>query len=602
MARSYSQGRIVQKLLSMSNANTPELPTSPEPMEPTVAIPETAAASTEKPAVSPEPTESFGSLLSDFEQSHKRKAEDGSRQIAATVVAVNAESAFLDIGYKTEGILPLTAFGGEADAPSVGDKFSVSVKGRDIDGYYELSLFKVARPKDFTSLEEAFEQKETISGTVTGVVKGGLTVDIGMRAFMPASRSGVRDAAEMEKLVGQEIRCRITKLDVAEEDAVVDRRGVLEEEEKLNKDRRYAEIKEGDVLHGTVRTLMDYGAFVEIGGADGLLHISDMAWTRIAKPSDVLTVGQEIEVKVLKIDPETRKISLGMKQLLAHPWDAVAEKYHVGDKVRGVVTRTADFGAFVELEPGVEGLIHVSEMSWAKKVRKGDDMVKTGETVDVVILGIDLAQQRMSLGLKQTLGDPWAEAAQKFPVGSQVDGTVTSFMKFGAFVQLAEGVEGMVHISEIVADRRLNHPSDALRVGEHVKAKVLELDQEKRQLRLSIKQLIPTGLDEFVEEHQEGDTVSGRIVDVTDGLARVELGEGVFAMSTLPVASAVVEAAPVAGALDLSSLSSMLNAKWKGGASSVAAKPEPVRAGQIRSFRIAKLDRDAKTLELVLLP
>ena len=602
MARSYSQGRIVQKLLSMSNANTPELPTSPEPMEPTVAIPETAAASTEKPAVSPEPTESFGSLLSDFEQSHKRKAEDGSRQIAATVVAVNAESAFLDIGYKTEGILPLTAFGGEADAPSVGDKFSVSVKGRDIDGYYELSLFKVARPKDFTSLEEAFEQKETISGTVTGVVKGGLTVDIGMRAFMPASRSGVRDAAEMEKLVGQEIRCRITKLDVAEEDAVVDRRGVLEEEEKLNKDRRYAEIKEGDVLHGTVRTLMDYGAFVEIGGADGLLHISDMAWTRIAKPSDVLTVGQEIEVKVLKIDPETRKISLGMKQLLAHPWDAVAEKYHVGDKVRGVVTRTADFGAFVELEPGVEGLIHVSEMSWAKKVRKGDDMVKTGETVDVVILGIDLAQQRMSLGLKQTLGDPWAEAAQKFPVGSQVDGTVTSFMKFGAFVQLAEGVEGMVHISEIVADRRLNHPSDALRVGEHVKAKVLELDQEKRQLRLSIKQLIPTGLDEFVEEHQEGDTVSGRIVDVTNGLARVELGEGVFAMSTLPVASAVVEAAPVAGALDLSSLSSMLNAKWKGGASSVAAKPEPVRAGQIRSFRIAKLDRDAKTLELVLLP
>ncbi len=586
----------------MSNANTPELPTSPEPMEPTVAIPETAAASTEKPAVSREPTESFGSLLSDFEQSHKRKAEDGSRQIAATVVAVNAESAFLDIGYKTEGILPLTVFGGEADAPSVGDKFSVSVKGRDIDGYYELSLFKVARPKDFTSLEEAFEQKETISGTVTGVVKGGLTVDIGMRAFMPASRSGVRDAAEMEKLVGQDIRCRITKLDVAEEDAVVDRRGVLEEEEKVNKDRRYAEIKEGDVLHGTVRTLMDYGAFVEIGGADGLLHISDMAWTRIAKPSDVLTVGQEIEVKVLKIDPETRKISLGMKQLLAHPWDAVAEKYHVGDKVRGVVTRTADFGAFVELEPGVEGLIHVSEMSWAKKVRKGDDMVKTGETVDVVILGIDLAQQRMSLGLKQTLGDPWAEAAQKFPVGSQVEGTVTSFMKFGAFVQLAEGVEGMVHISEIVADRRLNHPSDALRVGEHVKAKVLELDQEKRQLRLSIKQLIPTGLDEFVEEHQEGDTVSGRIVDVTDGLARVELGEGVFAMSTLPVASAVVEAAPVAGALDLSSLSSMLNAKWKGGASSVAAKPEPVRAGQIRSFRIAKLDRDAKTLELVLLP
>jgi small subunit ribosomal protein S1 len=556
----------------------------------------------ETSAVQPEmeENESFGEMLAGFDKSHPRKSEEGgSRQIEAMVVAVTAESVFLDIGYKTEGVLPVTAFA-DGKVPVVGDRMLVTSKGRNEEGYYDLSKIKVAQPKDWGSLEEAFAAKATIGGTVTGVVKGGLTVDVGTRAFMPASRSGVRDAAEMEKLVGQEIRCRITKLDTEDEDVVVDRRVVLEEEERGAKEQRYAELKEGDTVSGTVRSLMEYGAFIDMGGMDGLLHIGEISWVRVSKPEDVLSVGQTVEVKIVKIDPATKRIGLSMKQLLPHPWDAVPEKYRVGERVRGPVTRVTDFGAFVELEPGVEGMIHLSEMSWAKKVRKPEDMVKVGEVVEAVILGISPAEKRMALGLKQTLGDPWAEAGTRFAVGSTVTGPVASITKFGAFVQLAEGVEGMIHISEIVADRRLNHPTDVLRVGQVVQAKVLEFDKEKRQLKLSMKQLIPTGLDEFLVEHAVGDKVTGRLMEVSGGTARVELGEGVVAACRLDAAAPVAEEASSGRALDLSSLSSMLNAKWKGGTSTSAAKPEEVKAGQVRSFTITGLDIEAKRIELEL--
>src|SRR5580700_2749386 len=288
-----------------------------------------------------EGTESFGDILSQYQKSHSRKTE-GSRQLQATVIAVNAESVFFDIGYKSEGILPLAALQGETLKP--GDKCLVTVKGRDLDGYYELSRFKVERPMDWTGLEKAFADKTTVLGTVTGVIKGGFSVDVGVRAFMPASRSGVREAAEMEKLVGQEIRCRITKLDATEEDLVVDRRVIAEEEARSAKDRMYSEIKEGDTVSGTVRNLADYGAFVDVGGVDGLLHVSDISWGRVNKPGDVLTVGQEIEARVLKIDVEKQRISLGLKQLQPHPWDSVPEKYKTGERVRGAVSRLADFG------------------------------------------------------------------------------------------------------------------------------------------------------------------------------------------------------------------------------------------------------------------
>src|SRR6185295_13966610 len=285
-----------------------------------------------------EPDESFGDILSQYEQTHSHRIEEGKKGLEGTVIAITSESVFLDIGFKTEGIIPLAEFQSAGETVKAGDRLPVSIKGRDPEGYYELSRLKVERPKDWSSLEKAFADKAAVAGVVTSVVKGGLSVDLGVRAFMPASRSGARDAAEMEKLIGQEIRCRIIKLDVADEDVVVDRRAVLEDEERESKERRYSEVKEGEIVQGTVRSLTDYGAFVDIGGVDALLHVADISWGRVNKPADVLTVGQEVDAKILKVDPAKRRISLGMKQLLPHPWELASEKYKAGDRVKGSVT------------------------------------------------------------------------------------------------------------------------------------------------------------------------------------------------------------------------------------------------------------------------
>jgi small subunit ribosomal protein S1 len=554
-----------------------------------------------------ETSEAFGEMLSQYEKSHTRKTEDGGKQLVGTVIALSGDSVFLDIGFKSEGVLPLSVLQATGETVKPGDKLSVSVKGRDPEGYYQLTRAKVERPTDWSALEKAFADKATIVGTVTGVIKGGLTVDVGVRAFMPASRSGARDAAELEKMVEQEILCRIIKLDVADEDVVVDRRAVLEEEERSVKERRYSEMKEGDTVSGTVRSLTDYGAFVDLGGVDALLHVSDIAWSRVNKAADVLSVGQQLEVKVLKIanDSGKRRISVGIRQLQPHPWDAVAGKYNVGERVRGAVTRVAEFGAFVELEPGIEGLIHVSEMSWGKKLRSASTLVKPGEIVDAVILGVNTGDRRMSLGLKQALGDPWADAAQRFAAGTVIEGPVVSITKFGAFVQLTEGVEGMIHISDMSAEKRINHPQEVLKVGQLIKAQVLAIDTEKRQLRLGIKQLLPSGLDEYIAEHKEGDVVSGRLIDISNGQARVELGEGIQANCRMNAAgpatekASQAETAPTSKA-DLSSLGSMLQARWKGATPALDSKPEAARAGQIRKFKITKLDPSAKKVELEL--
>lgn len=559
---------------------------------------------------SPDSNESFGDMLAQYEKSHARKrtGDDGPKQLEGVIIAVSADSVYLDIGFKSEGILPLADFQASGETPKSGGKLLVSVKGRDPEGYYQLSRTKVEQPKDWNALEKAFADKATVVGKVTGMIKGGFSVDVGVRAFMPASRSGVRDAAEMPKLVEQEILCRIIKLDVAEEDLVVDRRVVLEEEERSTKARRYSEMKEGDTVSGTVRSLTDYGAFIDLGGVDALLHVSDIAWTRINKAADVLSIGQPIEAKVLKItaDADKRRISVGMKQLLPHPWDAAAGKYNVGERVRGTVTRVAEFGAFVELEPGIEGLIHVSEMSWGKKLRSASTLVKPGEVVDAIILAINLPERRMSLGLKQALGDPWADASEKFAVGSIVEGPVVSITKFGAFVQLAEGVEGMIHISDMSPEKRINHPSDMLKIGQVVKAQVLAFDKDKRQIKLGMKQLVPSGLDEYIAEHKAGDVVSGRMMEVSGGQARVELGEGIQAQCSVNVAAAEkekdtpVESNPASSKPDLSSLGSMLQARWKGASPAANAKPEPLRTGQVRQFRIKKLDVPTKKIELEL--
>lgn len=548
----------------------------------------------ESPQAADESTESFGEIFAQYEKSHRAKPEERAKGREGTVVAVTADSVLVDIGYKAEGILPLTAFANEPR--KVGDKLIVSIKGRDPEGYYQLARGRVERPKDWAALEKAFAEKLTIVGTVTGVVKGGLSVDVGVRAFMPASRTGTRDAAEMEKLVEQEIRCRITKLDVTEEDVVVDRRVIAEEEERAAKDRRYSEVKEGEIVHGTVRSLTEYGAFVDIGGVDALLHVSDISRARINKPSDALSAGQEVEVKVLKIDAEKHRISVGMKQLEPDPWEHAPSKYKPGDRARGTVTRLLDFGAFVELEPGLEGLIHVSEMSWAKKVKSPSDVVKPGDTVEAVVLSVSPAERRIGLGLKQALGDPWSEVPQKFPVGTVVEGPVTSLTKFGAFVQLSDGIEGMIHVSDISAEKRINHPQDVFKVGQPVKAVVLEVDSEKRRLKLGVKQMLPSSIEEYIAEHKNGDAVSGRVMEVSGNQAKIELGEGIFATCRIAAKEPASDKKQATG--DLSSLTAMLQARWKGGSGPVT--PEEIRAGQVRSFRVVKLDAAAKKIEVAL--
>jgi small subunit ribosomal protein S1 len=544
-----------------------------------------------KSSESPESTaidSSFGDILSEFEHTHQARGET----LDGTVVSITPDGVFVDIGRKMDGVLPLDP----SQPRKPGDKLRVSIRGRDEQGTYLLSTIKVDTPRDWSGLEAAFAAKHTIAGTVLEVVKGGLRVDVGVRAFMPASRSGVREQAEMEALVGQSIECRITKLDTATEDVVVDRRVVLEERERTAKEETFERIEEGTVIRGTVRSLTDFGAFVDLGGLDGLLHVSDMAYSRSVKPADVVAVGDSIDVKVLKVNRDTHKISLGLKQLAADPWSGVAERYAQGERFKGKVARVADFGAFVELEPGVEGLIHVSEMSWTKKNVRPADLVKVGDMVDVVVLGVNPGERRIALGLKQALGDPWQEALKKYPVGASVEAPVTSLAKFGAFVDLGDGVEGMIHIGDISREKRLNHPSEVLKVGEKVRAQVLEADKERRRIRLGIKQLEPTSIDEYMAERKAGDRVSGRLVEVSGNRVKVELGEGVFAQCKLPEQKSQD---PSAGASkpDLSSLTAMLEAKWKSGGAAQAAV-EPPKPGQIRSFKILSLDPEAKRIEV----
>lgn len=553
-------------------------------------------------ARTPSATEaSFGEILSQYEESHRQAAEGRGESRKGTVVAVTSDGVVVDVGLKTEGMIPLEEFKDIDVKP--GDLVVVSVRGRAPEGYYLLSKIKIERPKDWSGLEAAFAEKRTIAGVVSAVIKGGLSVDVGVRAFLPASRSGTRTPADLEQLVGQEIACKIIKLDVTQEDVVVDRRAVLEEEELRSRQARFDTLEEGQVVRGTVRSLTDFGAFVDLGGMDGLLHVADLAWSRVEKPADVLKLGDEVEVKILKINRDTHKISLGMKQLQPDPWTLVEEKYHTGDRVRGKVTRVAEFGAFTELEPGVEGLIHLSDLSWSKKARKPSDVVKPGDLVEVVVLTVSGADKRIGLGLKQALGDPWEEAIKKFPVGSTAEGKVVSLAKFGAFVELAEGIEGMIHVGDISAEKRINHPQDELKMGQVVKAMVLEADRERRRIRLGMKQLIPTSADEYIAEHKPGDLVTGRIVEVSKGVAQVELGEGLLAPCTLPNEPKKKDepAAERAGNADVGALSALLAAKWKQGVAPATGHfREAARPGQIRTFRITALDAGAKKIALEL--
>jgi len=552
--------------------------------------------------------DSFTDLLAEFEHGQDKPAASANGVVTGEVVSVRDDGFFVDVGWKSEAFLPLDA-AMDADGVvdlAIGDSIEVSVTGRSPDGYQTLSRVIAARPKNWDQFEMAFENGAAIAGTVTELIKGGLSVDIGVRAFMPASKSGVRETAELEKLVGQEIRCRISQLDVDDENVIVDRRVLLEEEREQKKQERIAALSPEMIVNGTVRELRDFGAFVDIGGVDALLHVSDLAWAKVKEVSSVLSAGDSVQVKVLKVEEGGKRISVGLKQLTPDPWTLVAEKLTAGDRIKGPVTKLMDFGAFVEIEPGVEGLIHISEMSWARRVQHPKDVVSEGEVVDVVVLEIKAGQRRIGLGLKQALGDPWAKALEKFPVGRVLEGTVRNIAAFGAFVEVSDGVEGLVHVSDFVSDRRINHPSEIVRVDEKVQVAVIEIDEGKRRLKLSMKDIGPNDQDLFIEEYKPGDTVTGRVSRIKKGKAVIDLGEGVEAVCSLTGPDKDGEAAaPAAGvAKDVSSLGAMLSSAWKG-ADQGSSGATPKRAGkleqgQVRSFKITHLDAKTRAIELSL--
>lgn len=545
---------------------------------------------------------SFGDVLKQFEAEHAQ--EDETAALEGVVVSVTPELILVDIGRKNEGVLRPGAIGLPANlAP--GDKVLVNISGRTEDGsYYQLSTIRVEQPRDYSGIQAAYEARAVISGLVKEAVKGGLRVEVadGIYAFMPASKSGIREMADLPTLLGQQIECRVTKFDVSDEkrpDILVDRRQVLEEQASAAKLAILESLAEGAVVTGRVRSLTDFGAFVELApGVDGLLHVGDLSWQRVDKPSSVLTVGQEIEVKILKLNRDTRKISLGRKQLLPDPWTQVAASLQPGQRVRGKVVRLADFGAFVELAPGVDGLIHLTEMSWTKRVRKPSDVLKTGEEVEAVVLEVKPADKRISLGLKQALGNPWDDVETRFKTGTVVEAPVVSLADFGAFVDLGDGIQGMIHVGDITREKRIQHPKEMLETGKVVKAQVIEVDRGKRRIRLSMKSLEPTSADVFIAEHPVGDTLMGRVVEAHGPSAKVELAEGVHARCKLKEEADGGAKADTGKNVD--DLAAMLASRWKGGASSGGGAKEGLRPGQIRKFRITSSDAATRRIEVEL--
>jgi small subunit ribosomal protein S1 len=538
---------------------------------------------------------SFGDILKDFETAERRTVRRGPRR--GTVVGVSGDYVLIDYGAKAEGVIPASDLR-DADGNLTvkrGDTFDVAITGRNNEGMTTLSRVTGPRPRDWEALKEAFDNKQVVAGRVTGTVKGGFTVDLGARAFLPASRSGTRTPEEMQQLVGQEIRCRIIKFDADDEDVVVDRRSVMEAEAKQQRQNSIAALQEGAVVHGTVRSLTNYGAFVDLGGFDGLLHVGDISWSRVTDPASELAVGDELDLKVLKLDKETGKISLSLKQMSPDPWEEAASRLNPGDRVTGVVTRLADFGAFVEIAPGVEGLIHVSEMSWTKRINKPSEVLKEGERVEAVVLKLDRAASRLSLGLRQALGNPWDTINERYPAGKIVEGKVTRLAKFGAFVEVEEGIDGLVHISDFTSEKRIEHPSEVVKAGQVVRAMVLSADRETRRLKLGMKQLEATAADQFAQHAAVGDRITGRILQVRGKEVRVQLGEGVEGVCLIE------GAAPGAGsAASAGSLAEQLAAAWKGEArsSGPSSGGERYREGEIRSFTIKSIDAAGKKIEL----
>jgi small subunit ribosomal protein S1 len=492
------------------------------------------------------------------------------------VLKISGNDVFIDVGYKSDGVAPISQFLDAAGNVSVhpGDVVEVMVEsGQTSEGYVHLSHEKAARLKVWDNLEKAMVEQLTISGLVQGKVKGGLAVDVGVRAFMPGSQVDVRPLRNIEQFIGQSIPVKVVKLNRKRGNAVVSRKLAVQEEADALKTVTIEALHEGAILTGTVKNLTEYGAFIDLGGIDGLLHVTDISYGRVTHPSEALHAGDEITVKVLKYDPSKERVSLGIKQLAPDPWDGVSERLPAGARVIGRVVSVTDYGAFVEIEEGIEGLIHISEMTWSRRMKHPSKVVRPGDQVESVILDVNLKDRRISLGLKQLEPNPWTTVEQRYSVGSVVEGRVRNMTEFGAFVEIEEGIDGLVHISDLSWTKRVKHPSEILRKGSIVQAVILAIDAKHKRLSLGIKQLQPDAWETYFQEHNVNDSVRGTVLRLAGFGAFVELAEGVEGLCHF---------SEVPG--------------WSGRKS----EPAPLSTGQEMTFKIIRMNEGERKIGLSL--
>ncbi len=480
-----------------------------------------------------ESMDDFSAALEAFEREQAAEAAAveayGDKVVTGTVLKQTEKHLVIDVGLKSEGLVPLEQVLDHTGAVKFqpGDPIDVVIEREEPEGGYLASFERAQRLRVWDMIEKAAADKTPVTGTVVSRVKGGVTVDIGMKAFLPGSQLEIRPVRNLDAYLGQQIEVRVIKLNKKRGNVVVSRKEILEEEQNAKRSQTLEQLGEGAVLTGTVKNLTDYGAFVDLGGIDGLLHITDMSWGRLTHPRDLVNVGDEIQVKVLKFDKDKQRVSLGFKQLTPDPWLDATERYPVNARVHGRVLSVTDYGAFVELEQGIEGLVHLSEMTWSKRLKHPSKLVKPGDEVETVVLSVNPADRRISLGMKQLMENPWENLTERYPAGTVVEGRVRNLTDFGAFIEIEDGIDGLVHVSNLSWTKRVKHPSEIVKKGEKVKAVVLGVEPQNRRLSLGIKQLQPDVWESFFATHRVGDVVHGKVLRTAQFGAFVEIAEGV---------------------------------------------------------------------------
>jgi len=448
--------------------------------------------------------------------------------VRGRVVHVGTSEVLVDVGYKSEGAIPIEEFHRHGTLPKVGEEIEVYLEAKeDSEGLIVLSKDKADKIKVWDAITQAYEKAQPVEGRVVEVVKGGLAVDVGVKAFLPGSQVDLRPVKNLAAMVGQQIRAKVIKLNRRRGNVVLSRRSVLEEEREEKKKHTLEVLNEGMVLTGTVKNITDYGAFIDLGGIDGLLHVTDMSWGRVGHPSEIFQVGDQVEVVVLHFDRESGRVSLGYKQKSNDPWETVETRFAPGTKTRGRVVSLTNYGAFVELEPGVEGLVHVSEMSWTRRVRHPSKLVNVGDEVEVIVLDVNRAAKRISLGMKQVEPDPWTTIEERYKPGTRVTGKVRNLTDFGAFIELEPGVDGLLHISDMSWTRNVGHPSEVLKKGQDIETQILNIDRDNKRISLGLKQIQPDPWSTVAQRYPMGSRVTGKVVRLTDFGAFVELEPGV---------------------------------------------------------------------------